>query len=107
LREALAREVYEETGWTLSRVVGVVEIFDYEARDSAGEFVARRVFDFLIEVAGDLGRPRLEPGEAMGSLWAGAADMERLKENRPPEDDTMVRLVRKALELHAVRRAAE
>src|SRR5207249_4176394 len=98
--------VYEETGWTLARVIGVVEIFDYEVTDSAGEFVARRVFDFLIEVAGDLEHPRLEPGEAIRFLWVGAADLEVLKENRPPEDLTMIRLVRKALHLHAARGAA-
>ena len=103
LQEALAREVYEETGWTLARVIDVVEIFDYEVTDSAGEFVARRVFDFLVEVSGDLERPRLEAWEATRFRWVGPGDVEVLKENRPPDDLTMVRLVRKALKLHAAR----
>jgi hypothetical protein len=104
LREALAREVYEETGWMLAHVSRLVEVFDYEARDSAGEFVARRVFDFLIEVSGDLERPRLDPAEAERFRWLGAHDLEILKENRQPEHGSMiVRLVAKALQLHAER----
>lgn len=106
LREALAREIYEETGWELARVIAVVEVFDYEVRDAAGDRVARRVFDFLIEVAGDLEQPRLEPDEAIRCLWVGAADLEVLMENRPPEDLTMVRLVGKALQLYGARLAA-
>jgi 8-oxo-dGTP diphosphatase len=97
LAEALAREVYEETGWTLERIIRVVEVFDYEVLDSAGELVTRRVFDFLIEVVGDLERPLLEPGEAIRFLWVGDADLELLKENRDPGDETMIRLVHKAL----------
>ena len=101
LHEALAREVYEETGWTLAQVNALVEVFDYELPDRNGEIVTRRVFSFLIDVTGDLERPQLDPAEASRFLWVDSSNLEIVKENRPPDDNVMVRLVRKAMQLHA------
>src|SRR5687768_13409870 len=56
--EALAREVFEETGWTVREVPATVADWEwsYEGR-------VRRELDYLVTVDGDLSEPRLEEGK--------------------------------------------
>lgn len=84
--EALAREVYEETGWRLARVVADLGESIWIGDDG----VRRREFDYLIEVEGDLTTPRLEHPKHIEYDWVGADDLDRLLEN-PTPDETLVR----------------
>ena len=88
LLQALRREVREETGWELRRVLHLVEIFDWDTR---------REFDFVIEVEGDLAQPRLEPQNFSAHRWIGPAELDLLKENRQPGDLALYQLVRRVL----------
>src|SRR5947209_2509507 len=64
LRDALQREIEEETGWTLAQVIGLVDVVDWDAPHSDGQSHAMREFDFLVAVSGDLENPRLEADKA-------------------------------------------
>jgi len=92
LHSALAREVYEETGWPLLRLAALVDVFDWAANG-----VGRREFDFLVEVSGDLQQPALETAKVSSYRWLDAANMDVLKENRTSGDTAIFNLVQRAL----------
>jgi len=97
---ALAREIREETGWRLRRFVRFVAIVDWEAKRQ-GQVVAKREFNFLLEVDGDLTAPAIEAEKFSIFRWVGRDELALLDENRR-EGDTMIRqLVPKGLELAA------
>jgi 8-oxo-dGTP diphosphatase len=80
--EALAREILEETGWKLSRVVANLGVMDYVGDDG----VARREVDFLVKVDGDLGHPTVEVGMHERPLWVSReAALELLRPSHPGE----------------------
>ncbi|MBN9746236.1 NTP pyrophosphohydrolase [Amycolatopsis sp. A1MSW2902] len=85
-REALAREVAEETGWRLRRIVRDLGIFRWPDNDG----VERTGAYFVIEVDGDLARPVLEWEKHPRYTWAGVEDLDMLCENCAP-DDTLIR----------------
>lgn len=76
--EALARELAEETGWALAEVHEVVEVVDWAA---GGE--AKREIDLLVTAAGDLERPRLEPGKHDLGYWLAADELALLDQPGP------------------------
>lgn len=78
---ALARELREETGWTLDEVGPVVEVLVWEAGG-----VARSEVDFLVTATGDLLRPRLEPDKHSEGRWLAADELAVLLEGRKPDD---------------------
>jgi 8-oxo-dGTP pyrophosphatase MutT (NUDIX family) len=96
---ALEREIEEETGWRLVRMVDLVEIFDWEM-ETCDSVTKKREFDFLVEVSGDLEHPRLEREKFSEFRWIGQDGLDLLMENRTAEDLTIVSLVRKALNRH-------
>ncbi|GAB3826716.1 GNAT family N-acetyltransferase [Kribbella italica] len=91
--EALAREVFEETGWTVRDVLAVVADWEwtYEGR-------VRRELDYLVTVDGDLSNPRLEEGKHDAGAWVGADDVELLMVGRTDGDRRLLEIV-----AHAVR----
>lgn len=73
VREALAREVAEETGWRLNGLGPVVETIDWEEGG-----VRRREIDLLVTVDGDLSRPRLEADKHSDGRWVNASEARAL-----------------------------
>jgi 8-oxo-dGTP diphosphatase len=73
MEEALAREIHEETGWTLRRIVARVGEWRWQA---GGE--PHREVDFLVEVDGDLAAPQLEPHTHTEYRWVGDEDLAEL-----------------------------
>lgn len=98
LFEALAREVEEETGWNLVKVVKLVDSFDWDIEVS-GKISKNREFDFTVEVSGDLSHPQIEQDKFTQSCWVGESELGILKENRASDDTLIFSLVRKALAL--------
>lgn len=92
LFQALAREVTEETGWKLTRLVALLNTFDW-----TGNRIERREFDFLVEVDGDLTHPVLEKTKVSEHRWLGPNQLEVLKENRLMDDPAIFHLVKRAL----------
>ncbi len=80
--DALRREVEEETGWRLRRVLAELG----ESRWTGSDGEQRRKMDYLVEVDGDLDAPRLERPRHIEFAWVGIADLERLMENRGSEE---------------------
>jgi len=79
--QALAREVEEETGWTVREVLGTVADWEWEWQGRV-----RRELDYLVAVDGDLSRPRLEVGKHDASAWVGVDDLELLMVGRTDGD---------------------
>lgn len=84
--DALAREIHEETGWTLRRIVTDLGATTWTGDDG----VIRREQDYLVEVDGDLSAPRLEHPKHVEHAWVRLPELDLLMENRAPEQ-TLVR----------------
>lgn len=96
LHQALAREINEETGWRLERVLQLVDAYDWEDSWST-DGRPRREADFIVTVAGDLAQPHIEADKFSTWRWVGPDDLDVLRENRAPGDDFIIQLVKRGL----------
>jgi 8-oxo-dGTP diphosphatase len=83
--EALRREVYEETGWTVTQVLSTIAEYRWRGNDG----LERLETDFYVAVDGDLRSPRLEEGKHTEYRWLGPDDLDLLVEHREPGDDLL------------------
>ena len=88
LEDALHREVREETGWSVSIILGELGEHTYIGDDG----LERVETDYLVRVDGDLSRPRLEAGKHTEFRWIAPDDIAVLDENRGV-DDGLVRQI--------------
>jgi 8-oxo-dGTP diphosphatase len=79
LAQALVREVREETGWAVRRIIERVGEWTWEA---GGE--PHREVDFLVEVEGDLGTPQLERDTHTEHRWVAEEDLTELLDDGDP-----------------------
>jgi 8-oxo-dGTP diphosphatase len=93
LVEALRREVEEETGWSVAEDPELIHVADWQL----GQARPHREFDFLVEVAGDLSRPRLEVPKHVEFRWLASGDLDVLAENRAADQGLVRHLVELAL----------
>ena len=103
LLAALAREIGEETGWTLRGDPRLVHVEDWETDGKSGPD-RRREFDFLVEVEGDLARPALERPKQVEFRWIARGETALLDENRGADGGMVRRLVELAFSLRDGRR---
>jgi 8-oxo-dGTP diphosphatase len=94
MEDALAREIHEETGWTLRRIVAPVGEWTWEV-----EGRRHREVDFLVEVDGDLGSPRLEGDTHVEFRWVGPEDLTGLLDDGVPGNDLTYQALTKAFAL--------
>ncbi len=78
--QALAREVHEETGWTLSAVVAELGRLDWDPGDGR----TRSEIDYLVRVEGDLANPTLEAGKHTEFMWVDETRLDLLLDPRDP-----------------------
>ncbi|MBM0226819.1 MULTISPECIES: NUDIX hydrolase [Micromonospora] len=88
VEDALRREVTEETGWSVSHVLGLVGEYRWTGDDG----LERLESDFLVRVDGDLSRPRLEVGKHTEFRWLGEEDVALLDEHRHVNDGLIRRI---------------
>ncbi|MGR6322725.1 NUDIX domain-containing protein [Micromonospora soli] len=88
VEEALRREVVEETGWTVSQLLGQVGEYSYTGDDG----LVRVENDFLVRVDGDLSRPRLEEGKHTEFRWLAEHEVSLLDEHRGINDGLIRRI---------------
>jgi len=93
---ALTREVWEETGWRVVKLLALIDSCDWEAEQD-GHPRCRRELDFLVTVSGDLDHPLLEEGKATEYRWITPMELDLLKENRTVDDLTVYRIVKNGL----------
>lgn len=89
LEETLRREVTEETGWQVTRILGIAGEYRWTGDDG----LARIETDFLVEVAGDLANPRLEPGRHTEFRWLTRDEAGLVAKDPDPTDGLMLRIV--------------
>jgi 8-oxo-dGTP pyrophosphatase MutT (NUDIX family) len=94
LEITLRREIQEETGWQLLRILAVVDFSEWDAGDNG----TRQEADFLVEVAGDLENPQLEWSKHTEFRWVSFDELELLKENRSSSDSFIYDVVKSGLE---------
>lgn len=88
---ALAREVSEETGWRLRRVEAVIADWEWTHNGQV-----QRELDYLIEVNGDLGSPRLEAGKHDQFCWVGYDNPEAVRSKYDAGNDVLWNIIRRA-----------
>ena len=88
LETALAREIKEETGWTLFQILAPVGEFAYTGNDG----LDRVETDYLVRVEGDLSRPRLEAGKHSDPRWL-TEDETALLDDPPDVNDGLIRTI--------------
>jgi len=91
LDQALEREIREETGWQLERIVTMVDVLDWQV-ERDGQTSLKREFDFVVQVRGDLTSPRIEQDKFTECRWIGPDDLDSLRENRREGDWDIGRL---------------
>ena len=94
LTTALAREIHEETGWELARIVILLDVCDWQTDQGA----CKREFDFLVEIEGDLEHPQLEWSKHTAFRWIDLAGLDVLTEQQLAGDDLHYQIVKRALE---------
>lgn len=94
LRQALIRELDEETGWAMGEILGCVKDFEWEANG-----VLRHERDYLITVIGDTNTPRLEEGKQDRFEWFDSENLTALADYRQPFDNVIYEMVSTALKL--------
>jgi beta-phosphoglucomutase-like phosphatase (HAD superfamily)/ADP-ribose pyrophosphatase YjhB (NUDIX family) len=93
-QEALAREINEETGWTLRRIIA--KVADWRWTHGG---IARHERDYLVEVEGDLDVPRLEQGKHDAYAWIGPENLALLMEGRDDQDSRLRDIVASILDM--------
>ena len=88
--ECLLREVSEETGWRVMRVVADLGTLQWTGDDG----VDRHEIDYLVEVSGDLERPSIETDRHLDPRWVDRVEALALLDGSHPSDE----LVRPVIE---------
>ena len=91
---SLAREITEETGWTLKRIVSELSTKYWSSGPQGYE-----ERQFIVDIDGDLRRPILEAGKVSEWLWVDRRNVARLMENREPDDTLIFDSVLEALDV--------
>ena len=85
-RQALGRELAEETGWVLDQVLSLAKVVDWESQGPGGQPVLKRELVLVVSVKGGWDHPVLEADKATEGRWFGPGDLEVLNENRTGTD---------------------
>ena len=93
--DCLEREVQEETGWRVAKVVTDLGVLDWTGNDG----LARREVDYLIEVSGDLQRPQLEHELHHDPRWVDREAALALLDGSHQSDGIVRTVVERAFEL--------
>jgi 8-oxo-dGTP pyrophosphatase MutT (NUDIX family) len=97
LIQALRREVAEETGWRLRRVVDDLGLTTYAGEDDA----ERHEADYLVEVDGDLAAPRIEEHLHLDPRWVERSGAMALLDGTHRSDALLRPVIERAFELLA------
>jgi 8-oxo-dGTP diphosphatase len=92
--ECLERELREETGWSLQRVVADLGVMTWTGDDGA----ERHEIDYLVEVDGDLDRPVIEADLHLDPRWVNRDEALALLDDSHPSDPLVRQVVKHAFD---------
>lgn len=92
--DGLLREVREETGWHVSRIVADLGVLAWTGDDG----LKRQEVDYLVEVTGDLRRPSLEAGKHEDPRWIGPHEAPMLLQSGHPSDAIVASIIARAFD---------
>lgn len=95
ITDALRREVTEETGWTLRRVIDDLGVTTYTGEDG----IERHEVDYLVEVDGDLTSPRIEERLHLDPRWVDQDRAMALLDGSHRSDDLLRPVLERAFSL--------
>jgi 8-oxo-dGTP pyrophosphatase MutT (NUDIX family) len=81
--QCLAREVHEETGWRVRRVVADLGTLKWTGDDG----LERHEIDYLVEVSGNLDRPQIEADRHLDPRWVNRDEALALLDGSQPSDE--------------------
>ena len=94
IMDALRREVAEETGWTLRRVLDDLGVTTYVGEDG----VERHEVDYLVEVDGNLHAPRIEARLHLDPRWVRRDEALALLDGAHRSDSLLRPVIERAFE---------
>jgi len=97
--ECLAREVHEETGWSVASIATDLGMLEWTGNDG----VDRREIDYLVEVSGDLQSPQLEQELHHDPRWVDRDEVLALLDGTHQSDGIVRTVVERAFEALAAR----
>jgi 8-oxo-dGTP diphosphatase len=95
--DCLEREMREETGWSVERVVADLGVMRWIGDDG----VERHEIDYLVEVAGDLDRPVIEAELHLDPRWVDRESALALLDGSHPSDRLVRQVVERAFDVLA------
>ncbi len=94
IKIAINREISEETGWSVKRIVDYWGFKDWTVTPTHSlnwkNFKPQRSFIFLVEVDGDLENPKLEKNKVESCRWINETQLDIFETNQKFEDDLMI-----------------
>jgi 8-oxo-dGTP pyrophosphatase MutT (NUDIX family) len=90
--ECLAREMREETGWRVRRVVADLGTLTWIGNDG----LERHEVDYLVEVSGNLDRPQIEADRHLDPRWVDKDEALALLDGSHPSDELVRPVVERA-----------
>ena len=91
---ALRREISEETGWSLRRLVEELGVTSYAGEDG----VKRHEVDYIVEVDGDLTAPRIEEGLHLDPRWVSRDEALALLDGAHRSDELLRPVIERAFD---------
>jgi 8-oxo-dGTP diphosphatase len=88
----LAREVREETGWRVARVVADLGTLQWTGDDG----LDRHEVDYLVEASGDLARPDIEADRHLDPRWVNRAEAMDMLDGSHPSDELVRPVIERA-----------
>jgi GMP synthase PP-ATPase subunit/isopentenyldiphosphate isomerase len=104
LNQTLKREITEETGWKVKRIVEYFGYTDWNINqkmvtDSPDNYTPQRTFTFVVEVEGDLSCPTIETGKADDYRWISHKELienpDFFEANELADDNITTKMVNK------------
>ena len=94
IMDALRRELTEETGWSLRRVIRDLGVTIYTGEDG----VERHEVDYLVEVDGDLAVPRIEAELHLDPRWVDRKEALALLDGTHRSDELLRPVIERAFD---------
>lgn len=82
VREALVRELKEETGWEFDKLLGLRQVVDWEVPGPSGNPVLKREMVVALTIRGGWDTPVLEADKVTEGRWFRPEELPLLNENR-------------------------